>query len=1008
MPVYYGTSKNDKIDGNTLPNDTYFIDGKEGDDVVILKNGQNYQSASGNDQISAPGNGAVHFENATQRVSIDITKNLVLNDGFGDQDIVSGIQYFVSYSSGLDFIGGNSSSNIILFAGNNNVTGGSARDSVWYFDANSNYEINRLSNNSIQVKNNNLKTEDTIKNINYLKFDGYLVYDTPIVSNSIPFQLNPTRIDIPFGTFGTLKMADMNNDGFVDLVIPFATVMTDPQGTPAGQGVIYFGNGKNGFYKYVEAIDDPANFKQLLVAKVFLEDFNSDGYKDIFFPTFGMDVSPFYGEKDQIYLSNVSTGKWSSQSGKIDFKRDITHSGTVGDINNDGFIDTFSGNLAGENSELTKPYFLLNDGKGNFTFNIDRLPERLLNQVTIGKSALILSESIIDINNDGWNDLIVGGYGNNSQVFINKQGYFSDLNSKILPKGFYENAEIGVLDIKAADLNGDGIKEIVKLSLLNGIAKGVIEIYSQNALGDWSFNSNSITDATLDLMPPILDLIDIDKDGDIDIVATTGNQSGGGTSAIWLNSGDGFFKLATTRLFASSNGPYSTSYELNGQQYLVSLIPHPLAQGYDLVSYTYSSNPVQFFYIEASTNSTSPIFGTNSADYVFGSLTSRAISTKEGNDIITAADGGTTIDGGKGFDTVLFSGRKTDYSIEQTSGVNTSWIIKDLRKSDDLNWGQVNEGTHILTGVESLRFSTGISSNPTVDFLLASVFQGSEKNDSLILDSGNDKAFGFEGDDVIKGAEGSDTIDGGLGFDTAVWESSSSNFKFSFVDNQIKVEDIIGLDGIDTLINLEKLQFTDRNVIIESQSHGSYADLPTELYQFFITAFNAAPGVTYMDQLAEAYRYGLTVKQIVDIFTTKKQFTDVYSPSLSHSDLATQLVNNIVKNSASASAKTEAIADIKGALDIGWTVGDVIYTVFGNLAHKDLSDPNWGNTAKQFNNEIAVAKFYTEVLNQSTTDLETLRDVIQPVTQSTDVSSDVVIAQLVGVALMTGGLTPGP
>jgi hypothetical protein len=86
----------------------------------------------------------------------------------------------------------------------------------------------------------------------------------------------------------------------------------------------------------------------------------------------------------------------------------------------------------------------------------------------------------------------------------------------------------------------------------------------------------------------------------------------------------------------------------------------------------------------------------------------------------------------------------------------------------------------------------------------------------------------------------------------------------------------------------------------------------------------------------------------------------------------------------------------------------VIYTVFGNLANKPLIDVNWGNTAKQFGNEITVAKYYTEVLNQSTTDLETLRDAIQPVTQATDVSSDVVIAQIVGVALMTGGLGPGP
>ena len=122
--------------------------------------------------------------------------------------------------------------------------------------------------------------------------------------------------------------------------------------------------------------------------------------------------------------------------------------------------------------------------------------------------------------------------------------------------------------------------------------------------------------------------------------------------------------------------------------------------------------------------------------------------------------------------------------------------------------------------------------------------------------------------------------------------------------------------------------------------------------------------------------------------------------------MATQLVTNIVKNSASSTTKTEAIADIKGALDIGWTVGDVIYTVFGNLANKSLTDTNWGNTAKQFNNEITVAKYYTEVLNQSTTDLETLRDVIQPVTQLTDVSTDVVVAQLIGVALISGGLAP--
>jgi Ca2+-binding RTX toxin-like protein len=285
---------------------------------------------------------------------------------------------------------------------------------------------------------------------------------------------------------------------------------------------------------------------------------------------------------------------------------------------------------------------------------------------------------------------------------------------------------------------------------------------------------------------------------------------------------------------------------------------------------------------------------------------------------------------------------------------------------------------------------------------------GTHYNDQLY---GNDVANNIEGslgNDTLCGGLGNDTLDGGLGIDTAIWNFASNQYQLTRTDLDWYLTDKKGVDGTDTVSNIEKLQFTDRTVIIESQSHGSYSDIPSDLYQFFITAFNAAPGVTYMDQLADAYRWFKTseanpAKKIVDTFTTKTQFTDVYSPTLTHTDMATQLINNIVKSSATTTAKSQAIEDIKGALDIGWTVGDVIYTVFGNLAQKSLTDTYWGNTAKQFNNQIAVAKYYTETLNQSTTDLETLRDVIQPVTQSTDVSSDNVVAQLIGVALMTGG-----
>ncbi len=169
------------------------------------------------------------------------------------------------------------------------------------------------------------------------------------------------------------------------------------------------------------------------------------------------------------------------------------------------------------------------------------------------------------------------------------------------------------------------------------------------------------------------------------------------------------------------------------------------------------------------------------------------------------------------------------------------------------------------------------------------------------------------------------------------------------------------------------------------------------LYHFFVVAFAAAPGATYMGQLAEAVNYGLSLPQIVEIFTTKPQFTGVYPTSMSNRELASTLVNNIVKNSASAATKQAAIDDIDAALSLaGWSRGKMLYTVFGNLASKPLTDPVWGGTAKQFQNQLAVARYFTEEMSVATENLATLRGVIGSVTPDTDVSTMEKIVQIIG------------
>ncbi len=162
------------------------------------------------------------------------------------------------------------------------------------------------------------------------------------------------------------------------------------------------------------------------------------------------------------------------------------------------------------------------------------------------------------------------------------------------------------------------------------------------------------------------------------------------------------------------------------------------------------------------------------------------------------------------------------------------------------------------------------------------------------------------------------------------------------------------------------------------------------LYQFFAVAFNAAPGVTYMGQLLDAANAGMSIKEIVNVFTTKDQFTSVYPLTLTDAEFATRLSANVIGLSATDQAKQNAVTDIVNALaSPGWTRGDVIFAVFTNLANKSPTDTEWGGTSKQMKNQVVFARYYTEVMKGNATDVPTLQSVLAGVTSTSDTSSGI-------------------
>ena len=326
---------------------------------------------------------------------------------------------------------------------------------------------------------------------------------------------------------------------------------------------------------------------------------------------------------------------------------------------------------------------------------------------------------------------------------------------------------------------------------------------------------------------------------------------------------------------------------------------------------------------------------------------------------------------------------------------NLSIKLTSINLSDKLPLG--------ITGAQLLKDQltlAKISGTYTTNLPSYNAVNGTANNDNLLGTFGADYLKGGAGNDQLAGFSGNDLIDGGDGTDTLVISSNASKFKLDLDSSgTITLLNKTSGDTV-TAINIENIKFQDKTIVTERQAHDSYSDIPESLWQFFIVAFNAAPGVTYMNQLAEAYRYGLSVKQIVDVFTTKSQFTTTYPSTFSRQELAINLVNNIVKDSATAAVKQSAVNDITLAMEYGLSVGDVIYNVFGNLAKFPFTDPIWGRTAKQFVNEIAVAKLYTDTLSQSTTNLGILKSVLTNVTADTDVSANTAMANLIGVALI--------
>ena len=366
------------------------------------------------------------------------------------------------------------------------------------------------------------------------------------VSLAIPTSVTPQEI----------LVGDYNGDGLPDLFVPTLNFASDGSSSPL---LFLTGKADGTFVDSTAALSGGTVPTAVFAGRVVTGDFNGDGRPDFFIIDSGPDKAPFPGGQNELLLS-TPTG-YTNATANLPQLTIFSHGAAVGDINNDGNLDVvvFALNANGGSTPNSGPaiQILEGNGKGGFADNISALPA--LYQQT-GYNAGSTWGGLFDLNGDGYADLVVGTWPNSSQpteVYLNDgHGSFANSQPIVLPAtGLGGDTVVQAL---SADINGDGKPDLI-LSVTNlNYTVPYIQILINDGTGHFTDQTQarlpqSLTAAsTQDSWFKFLTFVDVDGDGDKDIIASNESQD---TTTIFLNDGTGHFTTVATQLSGADAAP---------------------------------------------------------------------------------------------------------------------------------------------------------------------------------------------------------------------------------------------------------------------------------------------------------------------------------------------------------------------------------------------------------------------------------------------------------------------
>jgi hypothetical protein len=639
----------------------------------------------------------------------------------------------------------------------------------------------------------------------------------------------------------------------------------------------------------------------------------------------------------------------------------VVQQSTLGDFNNDGLTD-IAVNFMDKKSNTNDLHILLAQKDSSF---IDG-NYLISNLIPTYQTSNILSA---DLNRDGFTDLIIsrsGGdvdtlgpgriEGDTQLIYLsNATGGYKAIQS--VTKPYIHNVMIG-------DVNGDG--QVDAFFLATGIGPSLLAINQTNKAGDFLFTTNGLPDKAINSSTAqaweVLDkhpsgwiktakgfhqhntaFNDVNRDGKLDMVMFfAGSREG----LIYLNTGKdtpNFSEAKPLEFNAVITGMPSAGnyYYFEYQDGFKDPVLRNMKQGrnyYETIQFDINGDGWEDVVAVAAYENQDyqsingvQVFKSGTDRYLHGTLYQTLINN--GNGLSDETDS-RIIQPSVNFKTDYHYSHHSmlsmvdlngdgfmDFTSQYTSTINygkPNWA-GDPDTLFMLNDGSGNFKPITISGMEYGSYDP-VPINGKLGFV-ANILPTDKQWDlpgfpprpyweTKFIKTNIPWTIGDEKNNHVYGTVANDLIDGGAGVDTYHAMGRSNQFSYEILRDSVKLRDLGGLEGIDTLMNVERIKFYEKNIAFDigpTQNAGS-------VYMLYKAAFNRLPDASGMGYWLAQKDVGVNIITVIaQGFVNSSEFISKYGSNPTN----LSYINNLYQNVLGRTGEAGGVAYWTGEMDAG-------------------------------------------------------------------------------------------